>query len=94
MTNLSQFLSELLTARWTGFAHLLGLLCCVCAFEMGRYAGRLLPKVLFCLLGIALVLHTLLFVSDGDIFWGCLQTVVTGMVSFFFYRRGRRAPGT
>ncbi|KZT14389.1 hypothetical protein A1D30_19030 [Acidovorax sp. GW101-3H11] len=91
MTDLPQFLSELLTERWTPLASLLGLLCAMCAAASGRYADKRLPRVLLVLAGTALVLHCLLFVGDAAIFWGWLQMVVGGLVSFFFYRQGQRS---
>jgi hypothetical protein len=91
MTDLPQFLSELLTERWTLFASLLGLLCAICAAVAGRYADKGLPRVLLVLAGTALVLHCLLFVGDAAFFWGWLQMVVGGLVSFFFYRQGQRS---
>ena len=65
MTDLPQFLSELLTERWTPLASLLGLLCAMCAAVAGRYADKSLPRVLLVLAGTALVLHCLLFVGAG-----------------------------
>lgn len=91
MTDLPQFLSELLTERWTLLASLLGLLCAMCAAVAGRYADKRLPRVLLVLAGTALVLHCLLFVGDAAFFWGWLQMVVGGLVSFFFYRQGQRS---
>lgn len=91
MTDLPQFLSELLTERWTPLASLLGLLCAMCAAVSGRYADKRLPRVLLVLAGTALVLHCLLFVGDAAYFWGWLQMVVGGLVSFFFYRQGQRS---
>ena len=91
MTDLPQFLSELLTERWTPLASLLGLLCAMCAAVAGRYADKSLPRVLLVLAGTALVLHCLLFVGDAAYFWGWLQMVVGGLVSFFFYRQGQRS---
>jgi hypothetical protein len=91
MTDLPQFLSELLTEHWAQFAQMLGLLCAVCASVAGRYAGKRLPWVLLGLAGTALVLHCLLFVGDAAYFWGWLQMAVGGLVSFFFYRQGLRS---
>jgi len=91
MIDLPQFLSEVLTERWAPLASLLGMLCATCAAVAGRYAGKRLPWILLGLAGTALVLHCLLFVGDAAIFWGWLQMVVGGLVSFFFYRQGRRS---
>lgn len=91
MANLPQFLSELLTGRWNQFALLLGMLCAICSAVAGRYAGKLLPWVLLGLAGTALVLHCLLFVGDGALFWGWLQILGGGLTSFFFYRQGQRS---
>lgn len=92
MANLPQFLSELLTDRWYQFALLLGMLCAICSSVAGRYASKLLPWVLLGLAGTALVLHCLLFVGEGALFWGWLQILGGGLTSFFFYRQGLRSP--
>lgn len=57
MTDLPQFLSEVLTERWAPLASLLGMLCATCAAVAGRYAGQRLPWILLGLAGTALVLH-------------------------------------
>lgn len=91
MTDLPQFLSELLTEHWAQFAQMLGLLCAVCASVAGRYAGKRLPWVLLGLAGTALVLHCLLFVGDAAYFWGWLQILGGGLMSVLSYRQWPRS---
>ena len=91
MTDLPQFLSELLTERWTPLASLLGLLCATCAAVAGRYADKRLPWVLLGLAGTALVLHCLLFVGDAAYFWGWLQILGGGLMSVLSYRQWPRS---
>jgi hypothetical protein len=91
MTHFPQFLSELLAERWTTFALLLGLLCAMCAAVAGRYADKRLPRILLVLAGTALVLHCLLFAGDAAFFWGWLQILGGGLMSFYFYRQGQRS---
>lgn len=91
MTDLPQFMSELLTERWILFAQLLGQLCAMSAYVAGRYVGKFLPWVLLVLAGTALVLHCLLFVGDAAFFWSWLQILGGGLMSFYFYRQGQRS---
>lgn len=83
-----QFLTELLIQRWSAFTQILGLLNIVFAFSAGYHKGKFLPKLLFMIVFIVLIMHCLLFVEP---FWGWLQILISIIVNFIFYKNGRRA---